>query len=481
MAVFYPQDQAEPGPAPEEPAAPPPAEARPRATRKSTSIPLNPNDQLPPEEAWEEYFSNHSPTAGEVADVVLKLQKARQTEALVACLEAALRNGFGQPWMYTVLALEMEQLGRPEAEVRRVLLSMIDSQSDPANLMLTAAFLTRYGAKDKALELYRQAAVSDPTRTEPFKMGIKLAGETGNVDGAIWAITGILQRAWDKGSEKLHQDALATTDALETRLRDAGETAEAERLAKAVRLARSRDLFVELTWNGRADLDLIVQEPGGTICWFDQPQTLGGGILAADGHGAVPADCLDRYVCPRGLPGEYRIFVRYNSGTVVGKRAVLRIVRYQGTPREVEDRQTIELTPEDQLVRVSLNQGRLNELGWVPLMRREERPQAAGGEARGQGRAERAARDRLNARNRRFAAGQAGYQPIITILPEGISNTVFGIVSADRRYVRLSMAPLFSAINDVFTFSFLSSGGGGTGGNPGGGGGGGGNTGGGLQ
>jgi hypothetical protein len=116
----------------------------------------------------------------------------------------------------------------------------------------------------------------------------------------------------------------------------------------------------------------------------------------------------------------------------------------------------------------------------VPLLRREERPLAAGGETRGQGRDERAARDRLNARNRRFAAGQAGYQPVITILPEGISNTVFGIVSADRRYVRLSMAPLFSAINDVFTFSFLSSGGGGAGGNPGGGGGGG-NTGGGLQ
>ncbi len=480
MAFLFQEELRESDRPPQEPAEPAQGEVRRRPSRRSTPIPLNPNDQLSPEDAWEEYFSNHSPTAGEVADVVLKLQKARQTSGLVACLEAALRNGFGQPWMYTVLALEMEQLGRPEAEVRRVLLSMIDSQSDPANLMLTAAFLTRYGAKDKALELYRQAGLSDPTRTEPFKMGIKLAGETDNVDGAIWAITGILQRAWDKGYEKLHQDALATTDALESRLRDEGRTDEAERLAKAVRLARSRDLFVELTWNGRADLDLIVQEPGGTICWFDQPQTVGGGILAADGHGAVPADCLDRYVCPRGLPGEYRIFVRYNSGNVVGKRATLRIVRYQGTPREVEDRQTIELTPEDQVVRVSLNQGRLREMGWVPLLRREERPSGAGGEARGQRGEERAARDRLNARNRRFAAGQAGYQPVITILPEGISNTVFGIVSADRRYVRLSMAPLFSAINDVFTFSFLSSGGGGTGGNPGGGGGGG-NTGGGLQ
>lgn len=462
----------------EDPAAEPAPARQRRGGRKPQPIPLNPNEQLPPDEAWEEYFTTHSPSAGEVADVVLKLQKARQTAGLVACLEAALRNGFGQPWMYTVLALEMEQLGRPDAEVRRVLLSMIDSQSDPANLMMTAAFLTRYGAKDKALELYRQASLSDPTRTEPFVMGLKLAGETTNVDGAIWAVTGILQRSWDKGYEKLHQDALATTDALEKRLRDAGQADEAERLAKATRLARTRDLFVELTWNGKADLDLIVQEPGGTVCWFDQPQTIGGGILATDGHGATPADSIDRYVCPRGMPGEYRVFIRYNSGTVVGKRAVLRIVRYQGTPREVEDRQTIELTPEDQLVRVSLNQGRLRELGWIPLMRREERPRAVAGDSRGGRREERAARSGLDARNRRFAAGQAGYQPVITILPEGISNTVFGIVSADRRYVRLSMAPIFSAINDVFTFSYLSSGGGNAGG---GGGGGGANTGGGLQ
>jgi hypothetical protein len=32
------------------------------------------------------------------------------------------------------------------------------------------------------------------------------------------------------------------------------------------------------------------------------------------------------------------------------------------------------------------------------------------------------------------------------------------VVSPDRRYVRLSLAPTFTAITDVFTFSFAGSG-----------------------
>jgi type II secretory pathway component GspD/PulD (secretin) len=59
--------------------------------------------------------------------------------------------------------------------------------------------------------------------------------------------------------------------------------------------------------------------------------------------------------------------------------------------------------------------------------------------------------------------GSVGFQPVIRTLPEGISLTVLAVISADRRYVRLSLSPLFSTITDVQTFSFAS-GGAGTGG-----------------
>ncbi len=67
------------------------------------------------------------------------------------------------------------------------------------------------------------------------------------------------------------------------------------------------------------------------------------------------------------------------------------------------------------------------------------------------------------------SAFNIGFQPIIQTIPEGTSLTVQAVVSADRRYVRLSVLPVFSNITDVFTFSFIS--GGGITGNAGGGGG----------
>jgi type II secretory pathway component GspD/PulD (secretin) len=79
--------------------------------------------------------------------------------------------------------------------------------------------------------------------------------------------------------------------------------------------------------------------------------------------------------------------------------------------------------------------------------------------------------------------GSVGYQPIIQTLPDGISLTVLAVISADRRYVRLSLAPLFSVVDPGEPFSFLGGGGagGGQAGGQGGLGGGGGGFGGGGQ
>lgn len=50
-----------------------------------------------------------------------------------------------------------------------------------------------------------------------------------------------------------------------------------------------------------------------------------------------------------------------------------------------------------------------------------------------------------------FAAAQ---QPVIVVLNEGTSLSVQAVVSADRRFVRLTMVPFFSRIGDVDTFTF---------------------------
>ena len=50
--------------------------------------------------------------------------------------------------------------------------------------------------------------------------------------------------------------------------------------------------------------------------------------------------------------------------------------------------------------------------------------------------------------------GGVGYRPIITTLPEGINMGASVVVSADRRYVRITCRPMFSSIGAVRTFSY---------------------------
>jgi type II secretory pathway component GspD/PulD (secretin) len=51
------------------------------------------------------------------------------------------------------------------------------------------------------------------------------------------------------------------------------------------------------------------------------------------------------------------------------------------------------------------------------------------------------------------SAFSVGFQPQIAVIPDGVQLTVQAVVSADRRYVRLSVLPLFTTITDVFTFT----------------------------
>ena len=53
-----------------------------------------------------------------------------------------------------------------------------------------------------------------------------------------------------------------------------------------------------------------------------------------------------------------------------------------------------------------------------------------------------------------FAAAQ---QPVVVVLSEGTFMTVQAVVSADRRFVRLTVVPFFSTIGNVTTFQFTGS------------------------
>jgi hypothetical protein len=63
----------------------------------------------------------------------------------------------------------------------------------------------------------------------------------------------------------------------------------------------------------------------------------------------------------------------------------------------------------------------------------------------------------VNPVNPFFLQGAVGYMPVISTLPAGARMVVSSaVISADRRYVRVSPAPFFSGITQVNTFNFFT-------------------------
>src|SRR5690606_14020439 len=193
-----------------------------------------------------------------------------------------------QPWMYEVLADSMTFAGRPQEEVQRVVLSLTDfGNANLQSMMVSGAYLTRFGRDEAALRMYRQASRMAPERAEPYIMGLRLARKLKQADDVGWAAAGVLEHGWTADSAQLHREAENAALQAEEWLRQAGEDESAEKLTQSIAAAKVRDLEIKLTWNGTADLDLLIEEPTGSVCSFESPETIGGGIHLHDGYGPV--------------------------------------------------------------------------------------------------------------------------------------------------------------------------------------------------
>ena len=450
-------------------------------TPKTPQLPLLDVKGKTPREIWEDYFSKRKPKATIVSRLILELHKARRHKHVIAAIQSALANGHGQPWMYDVLVGSMRIENRPQSEINRVLASRIDFSSlDAAQMMYTAASFVRYGGHDLALRLYRQASRISPHRPEPYVLGLKLARRLKDHDSVQWAATGILETAWTGNHQQLHKQAEDAALDSQQQLLQAGKKAEAKKLAEAMAAARQRDLILRLEFSGPGDLDLLVEEPGGTVCSRSQRHTANGGVLVHDGFGPDQKNSYEEYICAKGQPGKYRVRIRHIYGRIVGKRALLTVIRGYGTKYESKRKYTVQLAKNDRIIRLSLPHGRRlkDDVAFVPPERPLIEKPLYSGVRRSFGGYSPAARraGRQFARGRRRLVGNArpGFRPVITTLAEGVSMSAMAVVSADRRYVRITAVPAFTSITDVFTFSFVNNGNpNGGGGNPGGGAGGG--------
>lgn len=412
---------------------------------------------------WKEFFAGKKPVdPKKVRSLVMKLNEQGKSEDVIALIEQAIIHGQIQPWMYEVMALNMEAVGRPRAQIARVLLSGLDLIGDDSDSILhLAAYLTRFERYEQALQLYHKVSVQDPLRVESYVMGLGVAELMQDPAAVSWTAPGVLMRAWGKDRLDLHRRAEELGRQTVQQLRETGRELEATALEQLMDSARQHDLHVTLDWNGNGNLDLEVTDPTDTTCNARQPATPGGVLHIRSGEGPRQEDCLEEAIAPLALPGEYRLVVKHVGGDIVGKRARLTIVRYEGTPREVKQTQTIPLGADGQTVRVLLKDGRLPAPLAVPMPpTTSRRPQASRG---ANVRALPSANPRIPG-----AAGAVvntvGFQPVVQFIPSGVQLSTLALVSADRRYVRLSTFPRFTSITDVFTYSFTGATGPGAGG-----------------
>jgi hypothetical protein len=180
---------------------------------------------------------------------------------------------------------------------------------------------------------------------------------------------------------------------------------------------------------------------------------------------ASAAVANETYVCPRGFAGTYRVRIHRVWGEVTAGKVTVDVYRHLGSDQVEHERRQLDLGEKDAMVVFDLDAGRRTE----PL----ETAQLAGAVQRQQQMSRSVLAQQIDSlsdpralptdsdilrRRRALGAfglnGAVGYQPIITTLPEGTNFVVTGVVSADRRYVRITSVPSFTGIGDVQTFTF---------------------------
>ncbi len=315
--------------------------------------------------AWNKAFAGKRFGSSTLATVCEILHGREQHDMVVECLLAAIRNDHAQPWMYDVLALEMQLAKRPQNEQDRVLLSRIDfADGDEPQMLLTASMLSRFGAYEQAIRVCREATKRNPWQSTTWGIARRIADRSNDPQAIAWAQCGTLIYVWDANHVAEQAAAKTVLTTLIEELRSRKRTELAEQIQRQLQTALIRDMMITITWAGSADLDLSVIEPGGQTCSYRSPRTSNGGLLYQQGFGGSGSGTgntdrqTERYVCVNAPAGDYRVRVRNAAGRLILGKVQLRVTRHAGTDREKTETRLYEVGDKGVEIRVPLNNGR---------------------------------------------------------------------------------------------------------------------------
>ncbi|WP_197526651.1 VWA domain-containing protein [Botrimarina colliarenosi] len=446
--------------------APAPQSDAPKApVGKTIELPAHGADSA----AWDAALEDSADSADSLRDATRRLMADKRYGDTTQLIGAAIRAGNPQPWMYESLGIAMQLDGKAQPEIERAVLSAVDLATDANQLVAIADYLVGMGLDRRAVQVYRLALERDPLLQEILGPALAAAKRSNDVDALRWATTAVLERTWPAELQPIAGEAQRVAKALAARLEADGDSRVAERYRNQLAEANRRDCVVRVKWTGEADVDVAVKEPAGGVCWAGEPRTSGGGAriesLADASDDAVRSEA---YECSRGFAGVYEVLVNKVWGDVVADSVTVEITVAEGTEAAETQSHQVKLDENGKaLVKFNAPTGRrvepIAEEKLAQALRRQDKVARSVVAQQLSSLADPTAvslrPDQAVRRRRALAgAGTVGFQPQIVVLPEGTNLSVSAVVSADRRYVRVSPTPTFSVIGDVATFSFSGGG-----------------------
>jgi hypothetical protein len=190
--------------------------------------------------------------------------------------------------------------------------------------------------------LLDQAGDAAPDRYEPILLSILLAEKTNDPGRMAAAVERLMELAWPGYDETWRGEARRKAEALAQKLEQQGKSPEATTLLDRLEAAETRDLFIRLTWQGDAGIDLVVDEPLGASATVLAPRTVFGGAIVKSGRGKRAESV---YSCPRGFDGDYAIRCEtlYNDQKDPARDLMLEVITHEGMPGETRQTHAVSL------------------------------------------------------------------------------------------------------------------------------------------
>ena len=129
---------------------------------------------------------------------------------------------------------------------------------------------------------------------------------------------------------------------------------------------------MEVRWQGQADLDMSVAEPSGAIASSTMKRTSGGGVLKCDILEQGDDDRSEIYSAAEAFTGTYKVTVKTSLGRAVGNKALVKVTKFPGTPKESFEIFAIDMT-NPKTVEFKLDGGTRKDLANVPTEDSEAR------------------------------------------------------------------------------------------------------------